>query len=434
MRIMIIGSGGREHALAWKLSLSSWVQKIYCIPGNPGIAQVAKCLPANIEDSDRLIHLAVQNEVDLVVIGPETPLAAGLVDDLTAAGVLAFGPGKAAAQLESSKVFAKQLMERYQIPTAAGSAFTGSAAALAEIEKRGTPIVVKADGLAAGKGVVVAATREEAAQAVRRIMDERAFGEAGKKVLLEEYLVGEEVSVLSFTDGETIIPMASAQDHKAVFDGDDGPNTGGMGAISPAPQLTPELLSAVQEEVLVPTIRALRREGIVFRGVLYAGLMITADGPKVLEFNVRFGDPECQVILPRLKSDLGKIMLATINGNLSEKELRWHNYHTACVVMASGGYPGPYEKNHVIAGLEQAASMQDTLVFHAGTALQEGNIVTNGGRVLSVTAWGATLPAALDKTYAACRSISFDGAHYRKDIGHRALRHIKESYDISFMH
>jgi phosphoribosylamine--glycine ligase len=410
------------------------VQKIYCIPGNPGIAQVAKCLKANIEDFDRLIHLAVQNEVDLVVIGPEAPLAAGLVDALTAAGVPAFGPGKAAAQLESSKVFAKQLMERYHIPTAAGSVFTSSAAALAEIEKRGTPIVVKADGLAAGKGVIVAATREEAAQAVRQIMDERAFGDAGKKVLLEEYLVGEEVSVLSFTDGETVIPMASAQDHKAVFDGDAGPNTGGMGACSPAPQLTPELLSAVQEGILVPTIRALRREGIIFRGVLYAGLMLTADGPKVLEFNVRFGDPECQVILPRLKSDLGKIMLATINGNLSEKELNWHNCHTACVVMASGGYPGPYEKGHVITGLEQAADMQDALVFHAGTVLQDGKIVTNGGRVLSVTAWGATLPAALDKAYAACRTISFAGAHYRKDIGHHALRHIKESYDISFIH
>jgi phosphoribosylamine--glycine ligase len=424
---MIIGSGGREHALAWKLSQSPRVQKICCVPGNAGIAQVAKCLPADIQDSDRLIHLAVQNEVDLVVVGPEAPLAAGLVDALTAAGVPAFGPGKRAAQLEGSKVFAKQLMEKYNIPTASASVFTNSASALAEIEKRGAPIVVKADGLAAGKGVIVASTREEAAQAVRLIMEERAFGAAGDKVILEEYLAGEEVSVLGFTDGETVIPMASAQDHKAVFDGDTGPNTGGMGAYSPAPLLTPELLSEVQEEILLPTVNALRREGIVFRGVLYAGLMITARGPKVLEFNVRFGDPECQVILPRLKSDLGTVMLATINGNLAEQELRWHNYHTACVVMASGGYPGTYEKGHVISGLEEAAKIPETIVFHSGTALRDGQTVTNGGRVLSVTAWGASLPVALDRAYTACRAISFTGAHYRKDIGHRALHNIKDS-------
>lgn len=425
MRIMIVGSGGREHALAWKLGMSPRVQKIYCVPGNAGIARIAKCIAANVEDSDRIIHLAVQNEVDLVVVGPEAPLASGLVDALAAAGVPAFGPGKAAAQLESSKVFAKQLMERYDIPTAAGNVFTSPAAAIAEIEKIGAPIVVKADGLAAGKGVVVAATKEEAIRAVRLIMEERAFGAAGNKVLIEEYLAGEEVSVLAFTDGETIIPMASAQDHKAVFDGDTGPNTGGMGAYSPAPLLTPELLSEVQADILYPTIRALRREGIVFRGVLYAGLMVTARGPKVLEFNVRFGDPECQVILPRLKSDLGTVMLATINGNLGEQELLWHNYHTACVVMASGGYPGPYEKGHLIHGLEEAAKLPDVQVFHSGTAEKDGQIVTNGGRVLSVTAWGTSLALALEKAYKACNLISFTGAHYRTDIGHRALRRNK---------
>ncbi|MCL5981315.1 MAG: phosphoribosylamine--glycine ligase [Firmicutes bacterium] len=422
MRILVVGGGGREHALAWKLNLSPRVHKVYCVPGNAGIAQVAKCLPLNVDDADGLIRLAVQNEVDLVVVGPEAPLTAGLVDAFTAAGVPAFGPSKAAARLEGSKVFAKQLMEKYSIPTASSRVFTDAAAALAYLEKKEAPVVVKADGLASGKGVIVAAKKEEAAAAVRLIMTDRAFGDAGNKVLIEEYLTGEEVSVMAFTDGETVLPMAPAQDHKAVYDLDTGPNTGGMGAYSPTPVLTPEMLSEVQTRILYPTVRALRREGIAFRGVLYAGLMMTATGPKVLEFNVRFGDPECQVILPRLKNDLPALMLATINGNLSEQELTWHRHHAACVVMASGGYPGPYEKGFVISGLEEVAKMADVQVFHAGTALKDGKTVTAGGRVLAVTAWGASLPVALKKAYAACNTISFTGAHYRKDIGQKALR------------
>jgi phosphoribosylamine--glycine ligase len=422
MRILVVGGGGREHALVWKLMKSPRVQKVFCAPGNAGIAGIAECVPIGSEDVDNLVRFALDNEIELTVVGPEAPLTAGIVDAFTAAGLLAFGPDKNAAQLEGSKVFAKEIMEKYNIPTAESRVFHDAAEAVAYIREKGAPIVVKADGLAAGKGVVVAATVEEAENAVHLIMVEQAFGAAGSRVVVEEFLAGEEVSVLAFTDGATVIPMVSSQDHKAAYDGDTGPNTGGMGAYSPAPVLTPELLAEVEERILRPTISGLRQEGIVFKGILYAGLMITPNGAKVLEYNVRFGDPECQAVLPRLKSDLLTIMLSVVNRCLHEQKIEWHDNHTACVVMASGGYPGHYDLGWVISGLEAAAVMDDVYVFHAGTALKRGHVVTAGGRVLGVIAWGKTLRSALDKAYAAVAVISFEGAHYRQDIGQKALR------------
>ncbi len=422
MRILVVGGGGREHALVWQLLKSPRVQKVFCAPGNAGIAGLAECVPIAGEDIDNLVRFALENEIDLTVVGPEAPLTAGIVDTFTAAGLLAFGPDKRAAQMEGSKVFAKDIMQKYNIPTAESRVFHVAADAIAYIREKGAPIVVKADGLAAGKGVVVAETVEEAVDAVNMIMVEQAFGAAGSRVVIEEFLLGEEVSVLAFTDGDTVIPMVSAQDHKAAYDGDTGPNTGGMGAYSPAPVLTPQLLAEVEKVILRPTISGLRQEGIVYKGVLYAGLMITPNGPKVLEYNVRFGDPECQAVLPRLKSDLVTIMLSVITRSLQEQKIEWHNNHTACVVMASGGYPGHYDKGRVINGLEKVAAMEDVFVFHAGTELKRGNVVSAGGRVLGVTAWGETLRLAIDKAYAAVEAISFEDAQYRQDIGQKALR------------
>ena len=425
MRVLVVGSGGREHVLAWKLKQSPRVQKVYCAPGNAGIATIAECVPIAADNIVRLVNFALEQEIELTVIGPEAPLTAGIVDAFIAAGLTVFGPDKAAAQLEGSKAFAKQIMAKNNIPTAESRTFTSAASALAYLQEKGAPIVVKADGLAAGKGVVVAATLAEAQEAVRRIMVDKEFGEAGSLVVIEEFLQGEEVSVLAFTDGNTVIPMVSSQDHKAVYDGDTGPNTGGMGAYSPAPVLTAALLAQVESQVLQPTIAGLRAEGIIFKGILYAGLMITADGPKVLEFNVRFGDPECQAVIPRLKSDLPTLMLSVINHSLHDTTIEWHENHTACVVMASGGYPGSYQKGIVINGLDAAAAVADAYVFHAGTAQKGAKTVTVGGRVLGVTAWGDTLQSALDKAYAAAEKISFAGAHYRKDIGQKALHRRK---------
>ncbi|MBS3899372.1 MAG: phosphoribosylamine--glycine ligase [Dethiobacter sp.] len=421
MRVLVVGSGGREHVLVWKLLQSPRVEKVFCAPGNAGIAELAECVPIAIEQQEKMLEFARDNKIDLTVVGPEAPLAAGLADLFLEAGLLVFGPSKAAAQLEGSKAFAKQIMQKYRIPTAESRIFTSADEAFAYIKEKGAPIVVKADGLAAGKGVVVAATPEEAADAVRRIMVQREFGEAGNRVVIEEFLAGEEVSVLAFSDGRTVIPMASAQDHKAAFDGDSGPNTGGMGAYSPAPVLSKELLAEVEEKILRPTVAGLAAEGIVFRGILYAGLMITKNGPKVLEYNVRFGDPECQAVLPRLKSDLPTIMLSVINGRLARQQIEWHDNHTACVVMAAGGYPGHYKKGEIIAGLAQAAEMSDVYVFHAGTAQKDGKTVAAGGRVLGVTGWGNSLTEALQKAYGAVEKISFAGAHYRSDIGRKAL-------------
>ncbi|MBT9166972.1 MAG: Phosphoribosylamine--glycine ligase [Syntrophomonadaceae bacterium] len=421
MRVLVVGSGGREHVLVWKLLQSPRVKKVFCAPGNAGIAELAECVPIAIDQLEKLLEFACNNKVDLTVVGPEAPLAAGLSDMFLEAGLNVFGPSKAAAQLEGSKAFAKQLMEKYRIPTAESRTFTSADSAFAYLKEKGAPIVVKADGLAAGKGVVVATTSEEAADAVRRIMVQREFGEAGDRVIIEEFLAGEEVSVLAFSDGRTVIPMVSAQDHKAAFDGDTGPNTGGMGAYSPVPVLSKELLVEVEEKILRPTVAGLAAEGIVFQGILYAGLMITKTGPKVLEYNVRFGDPECQVVLPRLKSDLPTIMLSVINGCLSEQQIEWHNNHTACVVMAAGGYPGRYGQGEIIVGLAQAAQLTDVYVFHAGTAQIDGKTVTAGGRVLGVTGWGSNLTEALLKTYGVVEKISFPGAHYRKDVGWKAL-------------
>jgi phosphoribosylamine--glycine ligase len=373
-------------------------------------------------DVNGLLRFAMDNEVGLTVVGPEAPLVAGLVDTFTAQGLQVFGPDSAAAQLEGSKVFAKRLMEKYHIPTAASRIFSDSAGALNYLKEKGAPVVVKADGLAAGKGVIVARTLDEAENAVHLILKDKAFGDAGNQVVIEDFLEGEEVSVLAFTDGETVVPMLSSQDHKAAYDNDTGPNTGGMGAYSPAPVLTDALLQLVEKEILQPTIRGLRKDGIVYKGILYAGLMITGDGPKVLEYNVRFGDPECQAVLPCLQSDLLTVMMATVNRGLEGCRLTWYDRHAACVVMASGGYPGAYEKGREIKGLGEAAGLEDVFVFHAGTVLKGSKTVTAGGRVLGVTAWGATLQVALDKAYAAAGLISFKGAHYRKDIGYRALR------------
>lgn len=422
MRVLVVGGGGREHVLVWKLLQSPRVQKVFCAPGNAGIAGLAECVPIPADDIDALLSFALDNEVELTVVGPEAPLTAGIIDAFAAAGLAAFGPCKAAARLEGSKAFAKEIMDKYKIPTAESRTFTDADSALAYLREKGVPIVVKADGLAAGKGVVVAASLAEAEEAVRRIMLEREFGDAGNRVVIEEFLDGEEVSVLAFTDGNTVIPMVSSQDHKAAYDGDTGPNTGGMGAYSPAPVLTWELLAQVEEQILRPTISGLRAEGITFAGVLYAGLMITKTGPKVLEYNVRFGDPECQAVLPRLQSDLTDIMLSVINRCLHQQEIRWHNNHTACVVMASGGYPGPYEKGKEIMGLDEAAQMKGVYVFHAGTETKGGKTVTAGGRVLGVTAWCDTLQGALDKAYGAVEKITFEGAHYRSDIGQKAIK------------
>ena len=425
MRVLIVGSGGREHALAWKLKQSPLVRELFCAPGNAGIARLARCVPVAADDLEALVALAREHRIDLTVVGPEAPLAAGIVDRFQEAGLAIFGPGKAAAQLEASKVFAKQLMAKYRIPTAESRTFTTAAEACAYIRAKGAPIVVKADGLAAGKGVVVAATVAEAEAAVQRMLVDREFGEAGSRIVIEEYLRGEEVTLLAFTDGTTVVPMVAAQDHKAAYDHDTGPNTGGMGAYSPVPLLTPERQQQIVTEILRPTIDGLRQEGIVYRGVLYVGLMITATGPKVLEYNVRFGDPECQVILPRLQSDLIPILQAINDGRLAEETITWHNNHTACVVMASGGYPGTYTTGKIITGLDQVAAMPDVYVFHAGTATHGENVVTAGGRVLAVTAWGETRAEALDKAYQAVQAIHFDGAHYRTDIGRRGivLRH-----------
>ena len=419
MRVLVVGSGGREHALVWKLRQSPRVKKIYCAPGNAGIAELAACVNIAADDIAGLVKFAWEQNIDLTVVGPEAPLAAGIADAFQAKGLQVFGPVAAAARLEASKAFAKQLMQKYGIPTAESRTFTAAEDALAYIRQKGAPIVVKADGLAAGKGVIVAQTVAEAEAAVQRMLVAGEFGAAGKRIVVEEYLAGEEVSVLAFTDGKSVVPMDGAQDHKAAYDHDQGPNTGGMGAYSPAPVLTPELLQRVRREILEPTISGLRREGITFRGVLYAGLMLTADGPKVLEYNVRFGDPECQVILPRLKGDLAEIMLAVNSGSLREEMVAWHDRHAACVVMASGGYPGKYATGKVITGLQEVAAMPDVYIFHAGTAVQDGKIVTAGGRVLGVTAWGETLASALERAYRAVRTIHFDGVHYRSDIGWR---------------
>lgn len=421
MDILVVGSGGREHAICWALAKSTRKPKIYCAPGNAGIAQIAECVDILADDIPGLVEWVERHEPKLVVIGPEVPLSLGLADELVKRKFLVFGPVKAGAELEASKTFTKNLLVDNHIPTAKAVDFTSYKKALAYIRQEGAPIVIKADGLAAGKGVTVCETLAQAEQALKEVMQKKIFGKAGSRVLIEECLVGEEASVLAFVDGETIVPMVSAQDHKRVFDGDQGPNTGGMGAYSPAPVVTKKMDKEILETILKPTVAALHRMGITYRGVLYAGLMITPEGPKVIEYNCRFGDPETQVVLPRLKTDFVNVCMAVAQGKLSHLKIEWDDRPAASVVMAAKGYPGSYPKGQVITGLEKAEESPDSMVFHAGTTLHNGEVTTNGGRVLCVTGVGTTIEKAVQRAYKTLGLIHFEGAHFRKDIAWRAL-------------
>ena len=424
MRVLVVGQGGREHALAWKLRQSPQVTRVYCAPGNAGTEADAVNVDLPATDIERLVKFAREEQVALAVIGPEAPLALGMADAMSAAGIRVFGPSKAAARLEGSKAFAKEVMKQGNIPTGDFRVFTDPEDAIASLKEREeVPIVIKADGICAGKGVTVCGTREEAITAIQHTMVDRAFGEAGGKIVVEERLFGEELSILAVVDGKTIILLDAAQDHKAAYDDDQGPNTGGMGAYSPAPLATPELLDTVLDKVFLPTVHQMRKMGCEFRGILYAGIMVTIQGPKVLEFNVRFGDPEAQPILMRLQSDLFELLSAAADGRLKDlPTLQWDPRPAVCVVMASDGYPGDYKTGLPIRGLEQAATLPDTKVFHAGTARQGGAIVNNGGRVLGVTALGDDLAAAKRRAYEAVKVIRWDGAWCRKDISDKARR------------
>jgi phosphoribosylamine--glycine ligase len=424
MKILVVGSGGREHALAWKLANDSGKPDIFCAPGNAGTAEVATNLDIGVDDSTGLVNWAVENKPDLTVVGPEAPLCAGLVDRLNAAGLAVFGPTRDAATLEGSKMFAKDVMQAGGVPTAVAKRFDQADAARAYVAAQGYPIVIKADGLAAGKGVYICTSAEESEQAIQDILISREFGDAGNELLVEACLVGEEASILALVDGEHIVMLASSQDHKRAFNGDTGPNTGGMGAYSPAPVMADELWPIVREQVFQRTLDELKKRGITYKGVLYAGLMITADGPSVLEFNCRFGDPEIQAIVPRIDGDLLPALQACVDGSLTEDHIRWKDEACACVVMASGGYPGSYAKGQGVKGLDVAASQEDIVVFHAGTALVDGQVVTSGGRVLGVTALGDTLASALKRAYIALTDIEFDQAQYRTDIGKKALNRL----------
>lgn len=421
MNVLVIGSGGREHALVWKIHQCPRVKKIYCAPGNAGIGKLATCVDLRANDIDGLLDFAVRRKIDLTIVGPEEPLTLGIVDAFAGKGLRIFGPSAAAAELEGSKVFSKDFLSKYAIPTAPYRVFTSPGPAGKYIDGIDVPCVIKADGLAAGKGVVVARTREEAYQAVDLIMKKKAFGAAGAKVVVEEFLRGEEVSFIAFTDGSTVLPLPSSQDHKAVFDGDRGPNTGGMGAYSPAPVLTADLERRVMEEVMIPTVRGMAAEGRPYSGMLYAGLMIDGDRLNVLEFNCRFGDPECQPLLMRLKSDIVEVIEAAVDGKLDRVRLDIDPRPSVCVVMASEGYPGAYETGKPVTGLARADKMEDVVVFHAGTARKNRKIVTAGGRVLGVTAIGQDVGDAIRKAYEAAAAIHWPGCSYRRDIGHRAL-------------
>jgi phosphoribosylamine--glycine ligase len=420
MNILLLGSGGREHALAWKMAASPLVDRLYCAPGNAGIAREAECVALDLADHAGLIAFCKQNQVDFVVVGPEAPLVAGVVDDLEAAGIKAFGPSKAAARLEGSKGFTKDLCRANDIPTAAYERFTTPAPAKAYVRAKGAPIVIKADGLAAGKGVVVAETLDEAEAAVDMIFGGE-LGEAGAELVVEEFLRGEEASFFVLCDGEDAIPLASAQDHKRAFDGDKGPNTGGMGAYSPAPVMTEEMSRRALDEIVLPTIRAMKAMGALYKGVLYAGLMITADGPKLIEYNVRFGDPECQVLMLRLMSDLLPALLATRDGVLKTFDLRWYTDVALTVVMAAKGYPGAYAKGSIISGLEEAEKIEGVQIFHAGTKADGNRILANGGRVLGVSALGETVTEGRARAYAAIARIRWPEGFCRSDIGFRAI-------------
>ena len=421
-KILVIGSGGREHTIVWKLSSSPRIGKIFCAPGNAGISRHAQCVPIPADDITRLAAFAEKESIDLTVVGPEVPLTMGIVDIFQQRGGTICGPSAQAAELEGSKAFAKEFMKKYNIPTAGYATFSSPEPAKEYVRKQSTPLVVKADGLAAGKGVILAKTEKEALDAIDSIMIKKDFGAAGNKVVIEELLRGEEASFLAFTDGETVVPMPSSQDHKAIFDGDQGPNTGGMGAYSPAPVVTPDLSEKVMQKIMIPTIKGMAAESRKYRGILYAGLMIDNGEPWVLEFNTRFGDPETQPLLVRMKNDLLPVLEATIAGTLEEIKIEWDARPAVCVVMASSGYPGIYQKGKIISGLDSAEQVKGAFVFHSGTGLKNEKIVTNGGRVLGVTALGDTIQEAIDQAYKAVSMISWEGAYYRKDIGGKALK------------
>ncbi|MBI5117347.1 phosphoribosylamine--glycine ligase [Candidatus Poribacteria bacterium] len=421
MKLLVVGGGGREHTLTWKISRSPLVEKIFCAPGNAGIAEHAECVSVDTSDICGLVEFAEKEKIDLTLVGPEAPLVEGIVDRFNDRGLKIFGPGADAAMLEGSKGFAKKLMAKFNIPTGTFQIFSDADEAIEFIRDMGAPIVVKADGLASGKGVTVAFDEESAITAVKRCICQGAFGRAGHRVVLEEYLDGEEVSILAFTDGKNILMMPSSQDHKAIHDGDKGPNTGGMGAYSPAPVLTDDLRERIEKQIVRPTIDGLRKENCEYRGVLYCGIMITDSGPKVLEFNVRFGDPETQVVVPRLKSDIVPILLACLNGELGKVEAEWTDEAAVCVVLASKGYPGKYEKGKPISGLEEASKVPGALVFHAGTSIKNRKIVTDGGRVLGATALAKDIPSAIQRAYECANAIQFSNKYCRTDIGKKAL-------------
>ncbi len=422
MKVLVVGGGGREHALVWKLMQSPRVDKVYCAPGNAGISEIAECVSIDPTNIDALLDFVKYNWIDLTVVGPEVPLTAGIVDAFVKEERLIFGPDAVGAQLEGSKIFAKDFMKKYGIPTAEYKVFSSYIHAEEYVRLKGAPIVIKADGLAAGKGVIVAETVDEAVDALRMIMKDKAFGDAGKKVVVEQCLKGEEVSFMIITDGKTVLPLATSQDHKAIFDGDKGPNTGGMGAYSPAPIVTESLEAEITQSIINPVIKGLTKERIDFRGVIYVGVMVCEGKPYVLEFNCRFGDPEAQPILMRLDSDLFELLKATSEGRLEYIDLEWKDDVSMCVVLASGGYPGSYKKGDVIKGLGSFKNEEDVVVFHAGTSLKGEDVVTSGGRVLGVTALGKDIKTAKDNAYKAVGKIQFEGMQYRKDIGDKAIK------------
>jgi phosphoribosylamine--glycine ligase len=422
MRVLLVGNGGREDAIAWKLAQSGELKKLYIAPGNPGTARWGENVEIKADDIAELVKFAKEKKIDLAIIGPEDPLAAGAVDAFESVGIKAFGPNQAAAQLEADKVFAKQIMKSSSVSTAEGRTFTKFADAKAYIASRDEPVVVKAAGLAKGKGVMVCDEPSDGILAAEKMMVDRIFGSAGDKIVVEDKLIGEEASILAFVDGRSIYVMESSQDHKPVGDGDTGPNTGGMGAYSPAPVVTDEMMSQIEREILVPVVDCMNRNDTPYKGVLYAGIMVTAGGPRVLEFNVRFGDPETQPIMMRLKSDLLEVCLAVCEHKLDEITLQWDKRPAICVVMASGGYPGDYQKGKEITGIDKAGELKDIVVFHAGTAIKDGKLVTAGGRVLGITAAGDTVADAKTRAYEGVGRISFDGAHYRHDIADKAIR------------
>jgi len=421
MKVLVIGSGGREHALVWKIGQSPKVSQIYCAPGNAGISQLAQCINIDASNIEKLADFAQKENIDLTVVGPELPLSKGIVNEFNKQGLRIFGPSKEATEIESSKVFSKHLMKKYNIPTANYEVFQNSEEAFDYIKQQTFPLVIKADGLAAGKGVFIVKNLVQARDVLDVLMEKKKFGEAGRQVVIEEFLEGEEVSILAFCDGKTVVPMVSSQDHKRIFDNDQGPNTGGMGAYSPVPFYPDKLEKRVLEEILKPTIKGLRSEGREYKGVLYAGLILTKEGPKVLEFNARFGDPETQVVLPRLKTDLVDILNAVIEGSLHKINIEWKNNSAVCVVMASGGYPEEYQKGKIINGLEKLEEMRDVVAFHAGTKFQDEMVITSGGRVLGITVWDETISKAKKKAYEGVEKINFEDMYYRKDIAAKAI-------------